>query len=211
VAFTSDRHNTGRNSESLVVKYVKNIKGPGRYSTDIWWDAVGRELLGNDDQLWLDNLKAHHSKMFLEEVRSYGVTVRFFPNHAGAILNPMDNSFWADFRAQYYRMTKEDHGQMLDAIRTSYWHPADETIVRYWHHCGYTSQESPKDAVIRLLSEGYDPIADRFQDEHDAMLSQYRVWSANRKALRCGTLPQAAPQSLGFCGLDGVYWTAYVR
>ena len=121
----------------------------------------------------------------------------------------MDNSFWVDFRARYYRESRDTHGHMLDAIQKCYYSPTEETIQRYWHHCGYTSKDSPEDVVERLLGEGYSPMIDKHVAEHDAMRSSYIMWSANRKLLRSGSLPQSSPQSLGFTGLDGVYWTAY--
>lgn len=211
VVFTSDRNDAGHSSARFFVKYLERVKGPGNHSTEVWWDSVGQDNLGEDDELWLDNLKSHHSKTFLEEVRSNGVTIRYYPKYAGSILNPMDNTFWAAFRASYYRESREDHGQMLDAIESWFYRPTEDVIRRYWHHCGYTSDEKPEAVVERLLGEGYHPKDDKHQAEHDAMLSSYIIWSANRKLLRRGSLPQSAPQSLGFSGLDGVYWTAFRR
>lgn len=116
VVFTSDQVDAGRNSERLLVKYLDRIKGPGNRSTEVWWDSLGQDYLDEeDDELWVDNLKSHHSKTFLEETRSVGLTIRYYPKYAGSILNPMDNSFWADFRACYYREPRDNHGQMLDA------------------------------------------------------------------------------------------------
>lgn len=211
VVFTSDQADAGRNSERLLVKYLDGIKGPGNRSTEVWWDSLGQDYLGDDDELWVDNLKSHHSKTFLEETRSVGLTIRYYPKYAGSILNAMDKAFWADFRASYYRESRDNHGQMLDAIESCFYRTSEEVIKRYWHHCGYTSDETPEEVVERLLGEGYSPADDKHRAEHDAMLASYIMWSANRKLLRHGSLPQSSPQSLGFSGLDGVYWTVYHR
>ncbi len=211
VVFTSDKNDAGRDSEELRVKYLKNVKGPGNKSTEVWWNEVGQDEITQDQVLFLDNLKAHHSKTFLEEVRSMDVRVIYFPSHAGSILNPMDDSFWAVFRASYYREPRDSHGLMLDAIQKCYYRPSEELIRRFWHHCGYTSTEAPRSIVERLLTEGYAPDSDRHQEEHDRMRAQYDHWSCHQHLLHDGHLKGAQPESLGFSGLDGVYWTAYRR
>jgi len=211
VVFSSSKADTGRDSPAIRVKYLPNIKGPGNKSTEIWWDTVGQDEITEDQLLFLDNLKAHHSKTFLEEVRSMGVRTLFFPSHAGSILNPMDDSYWADFRASYYREARDSHGLMLDAIEKCYYQPSEEIIQRYWQHCGYTTTESPHSVVTRLLSEGYAPDTDRHQVEHDRMRAEYDLWSSQQRLLRGGHLKSVKPESLGFSDLDGVYWTAYRR
>ena len=211
LVFSSDRADTGRTSQTLRVKYLKNIKGPGNKSTEIWWNDVGQEESTEDQILFLDNLKAHHSKTFLEEVHSMGVRTLYFPSHAGSILNPMDNSYWADFRASYYHEVRDSHGAMLDAIEKCYYRPSEEVITHYWRHCGFTSNESPRAVVERLLSEGYAPDNDRHQTEHDHMRAEYDHWSCHQRLLRDGHLAGPKPESLGFSGLDGVYCTAYTR
>lgn len=161
---------TGRNEDEFRVVYQKKIRGPGIISTATYWDILRGDTDFNDQSLLLlDNLKAHHSMMITEEMKSAGVKVLYFPNHGGALLNPCDNSFHAEVKARYYRKDRSNHGLMLDAIREAIFETKEESIKHYWTHCGILSQEDPKHIVDRLLAEGYAPDSDRYYSEHAAM------------------------------------------
>lgn len=187
----------------------KNIKGPGNFSTETYWDLLRDVDFGDQSLLLMDNLRSHHSLQMTEDMKSAGVKVLYFPSHGGALLNPCDNSFHAELKARYFRKDRNDHGSMLDAIREAIFETKEESILHYWSHCGFCCSEDPRQVVQRLIAEGYAPNSDSYHSEHTEMGLQYDVWIANRRALRYSNTINRKPESLGFNTLDGVYWTVW--
>jgi len=208
VLFTSDSVDTRQTSDRMPVVYQQGLKGPGNESTLRWWDLVKDKDNFERAFLLLDNLKAHHSKAFTEELSDYDVTVRYFPPQAGSLLNPCDNSFHADLKHRYFGRDRSSHAKMIAAIRESYHETPEATVVNYWKHTGYTSREAPSKVAKKLNSEGWWATGEKGA-RLQAMRDAYLHWKLNSDLTRRGEAPFGSPLSLGIDGLDGVYWTQY--
>ena len=183
----------------MPVVYQSKIKGPGNKSTSIWWDIVRDSGFSDSPLLMMDNLRAHFAPSLRQEMESYGVTVVHFPNYAGSLLNPCDNSWNSDLKHRYYYKSRRDHGEMIAAIRSAVYETTEESIRNYFHHCGYTSDEISSQVVERLVSEGYGPDRKHGSD-HAEMRKKYAEWRAHVNHLRA---KGALKEEFRICGKRG--------
>ncbi len=176
VLFTSDKNDTVQSSEEMRVVYQQHIKGPGTLSTETWWNIVGKIDFPDGGIVMVDHLRGHFSKTLIQEMQDLDVEILYYPKYAGALVDPCDNSWFADLKHRYYQKDRSDHGLMIRAIRESIYETDERTLEHYWHHCGYTSDAHVEDVAASLASEGYD-VQTRYETEYSAMREKYAAWS----------------------------------
>jgi hypothetical protein len=175
VLFTSDKKDARQSTEDMRVIWQPSIKGPGSVSTEIWWDCVGRLDFPDGGVVMVDHLAGHFSKTLEQEMRDLDVTLLHYPKYSGAILDPCDNSWFADLKHRYYAKDRSTHGLMIQAIRESVYETDTETLKHYWQHCGYTSNLDSEMVINCLSGEGFE-INSLYNTEFDVMKKKYQLW-----------------------------------
>ncbi len=187
---------------------VKSSKGPGNDTTLRWLDCVSDYLL-DEPFLLLDNLRGHKNKDFLDRLEELGITPKFFPSGAGKFLDPIDNSFAAVVKRNYYLDVKKTHSDMVHSICDNYYKISDSTIQNYFKSIGYTTHENIEDIAKRLILRGYYKGAIS-QERQKEMTSIYKQWKMQIHNLyQKGIRPKEAPKDLDNLTLDGKYWRFY--
>jgi hypothetical protein len=175
VLFTSDRKDSKQLSPEMPVVYQPSMKGPGSLSTEAWWNIVGQLDFPEGGVVMVDHLRGHFSKTLQQEMQDLDVALLHYPKFSGALLDPCDNSWFADLKRRYYRKDRTTHGLMIQAIREAVYETDESSLKHYWHHCGYTSEVDSKMVIASLAGEGFE-INSRYNDDFTRMKKIYRVW-----------------------------------
>jgi hypothetical protein len=154
VVFTSDSNLPDLSFSPLDIFVEDDISGPTSSSTQHWFDEISPHLPEKTILIW-DAGKPHRNRELLDELETPGVRIYSLPPAPHALLSPVDNSFNALFRLNYYKRDRSTHENMLNAMKNSLVSIPANTIAKYFEHGGKTSEESPETVSLYLFYEGY--------------------------------------------------------
>ncbi len=208
IVFTEDTSLAEKSYSHIKVVVVENTAAPGANTTKRWFDLV-KDSLEDCPVLMVGNLGGHHNKQFLTEIREFGISLLFFPNHGGKYLNPCDNSIQSIIRRHYLHCPRQTHEQKLAAINEAYKAVSEESVQNCFKETGLLSHEPPHKVVRRLQKHTYLGHAQR-RDDLAAMITEYRRWKRHLRDPSFSAddpLPPREGENALASALDGLYWT----
>ena len=104
-----------------------------------------------------------------------GVEVIPIPAHIAKILNPVDNHFNSPLKQHFYNCKFKTHRQMVQAIFDSFNQISAQTIRKYYHMIGYTSNKSIHITTQKLMRQHYSH-ATVSQSHHRSMVNSFQKW-----------------------------------
>jgi hypothetical protein len=134
----------------------------------------------------VDSESALHTDFVRELLGSYGVEMEVFPPSLGKIMNPCDEFFHSPFKRFYYKLVHENletaRERKYEFIRQAYYSIQEETIVKYFHHCGLLGNEEPSEVIERLVhSSKLNFVHPDFQELHCRQVEAFESWCYENK------------------------------
>jgi len=185
-------------SAALVVRWLE------------WARASG--YLVEQDVIVCDNGPGFRSDDFRLHVEAARLCLLHFPSLLGALLNPCDNSFHAEFKLKLHGlMAKEGRFKTPAKLRLAIkaYEATKESAVRnYMHLTGLTGGD-PEKVVDRLLESclaSSPRLNAGWTKQQLACVELFESWQLLRQQLRD---PPQQPTDLPGSALDGVYWRSF--
>ena len=205
---TIDENRTGAH-----VEVMPTTKGESAALVVNWLTWAQRSgYLVEGDMIICDNGSGFRSSDFDLHLQDAGLRLLHFPPLMGALMNPCDNSFHADFKLKLHKlMAREGRFNQVRKIQLAvqaYQDTKDSSIQNYMHLTGITGGD-PERVTDRLLEKSLESNPRLTADatrKHNHAIEVYRSWKDLRHQLRN---PQHHPLDLPGSELDGIYWRSY--
>jgi hypothetical protein len=201
VIFTSDTKLLDLDFSPGIVVLLPGCKGESNRSTLAWLDQI-QEFLQDEPLLLMDNHFSHHHPLFIDTLESLTVNPLYFPPKCGSLLSPLDNSFHAELQKRYFAKPRRSHEEQIRSMIQAYFEISEDSIQKYWVHCGILSKTPPSRTAARLLSEGYFR-----EDSRDAkqMVQLFFRWKEGRRIKR---ETARNPEIIAWCEKAGVVFSS---
>lgn len=196
------------------IEVMPSTKGESAALVVRWLEWAQRSgYLVEGDTIISDNGPGFKSDDFHLHVESAGLRLLHFPSLMGALMNPCDNSFHAEFKLKLHTlMAQEGQFKIDEKLRLAikaYDATKESAVCNYMQLTGLTGGDPAKvaDRLLESCLSGNPHLNASWTKQHLACVGEFVSWQHLRQQLRD---PPHHPTDLPGSALDGIYWRSFL-